>query len=90
MTIVLERLERIEAVMTELLKQKAVKDYYDIDEVAEILGKASFTVREWARLGRIRAQKKISGRGRFHSWVVSHDEVKRIQKEGLLSTQTRL
>ena len=89
LTIMIERLDRIEVVMTELLRQKIVKDYYDVDEIAEILGKATFTVREWARLGRIRAQKKASGRGKFHSWVVSYDELKRIQKEGLLAIRTR-
>lgn len=82
--IMMQRLERIEAVVTELLKQRTVKDYYDIDEVAELLGKAPFTVREWARLGRIRAEKKGSGRGKFQSWVVSHGELLRIRKEGLL------
>jgi transposase len=61
-----------------------VKDFYSTDEVAEILDKAEFTVREWARRGRINAQKRRSGRGRYRSWVISHEELKRIEREGLL------
>jgi hypothetical protein len=84
---VLQRLDRIEAALAELLQQRTIKDWYGTDEVAEILSKAEFTVREWARLGRIHAQKRGSGRGKFQSWVVSHTELLRIQKEGLLPIQ---
>ena len=49
-----------------------------------ILGKAEFTVREWCRRRRIHAQKRRSGRGKFCSWVISHEELQRIQREGLL------
>ncbi len=81
---VLQRLDRIEAALAALLKQRTVKDWYSTEEVAEILGKAEFTVREWCRQGRIRAEKKGSGRGKYHSWVVAHAELLRIQREGLL------
>ena len=59
------------------------KDWYTTGELAEILCKAEFTVREWCRLARS-AEKKSSGRGKYQSWVVSHEELLRIQKEGLL------
>jgi hypothetical protein len=81
---ILERLERIEAALTTLIQVRKVKDYYSTDELAAILGKAEFTVREWCRLRRIQAQKRRSGRGKFQSWVVSHDELIRIQREGLI------
>jgi hypothetical protein len=80
----LERLERIEATLQLLVQRQCVKDYYEIDEAARHLGRAPFTVREWARNGRIRAEKKGSGRGRYQAWVISHDELLRIQREGLL------
>ena len=67
-----------------LLSQRTVKDFYTTEEVAQILGKAEFTVREWCRQGRVRADKKGSGRGKYQSWVISHAELLRIQKEGLL------
>jgi excisionase family DNA binding protein len=78
------RLERIEEALSVLIEQRTVKDWYTTDEVAKILGKAEFTVREWCRNGRIRAEKKGSGRGKYQSWVVSHAELLRFQRNGLL------
>ena len=78
-----ERLERIEELLVALVKQRQVKDYYSINEVAKLLGKAAFTCREWARTGRIAAERK-RGRGEFGEWRVSHQELMRIQNEGLL------
>jgi transposase len=81
---ILERLERIENTLKTLVQRQTVKDFYSTDEVAEALGKAEFTVREWCRRGRINAQKRRSGRGKFQSWVISHEELQRIEREGLL------
>jgi hypothetical protein len=67
-----------------LLKQRAVKEWYSTAEVAELLGKAEFTVREWCRNRRIKAQKRKSGRGAFPSWTIAREEVLRIEREGLL------
>src|SRR4051794_30181985 len=68
------RLERLDAKVNELkdllLTQKAVKEHYTTEEVARIVGKAEFTVREWCRLGRIRAIKKWSGRGKHQGWAI--------------------
>ena len=61
---VIERLGRIEAAVTALLKQKMVKEWYTTGEVAELLGRAEYTVREWCRQGRMRAKKKSCGRGK--------------------------
>lgn len=81
---ILARLDKIESTLKLLVDRQTVKDFYSTDEVAEILGKAEFTVREWCRRRRINAQKRRSGRGKFCSWVISHDELQRIQREGLL------
>ena len=78
------RLERIESFLVALLQQRAVKEWYTTEEIAAIVGKSEFTVREWCRNARIHAAKKGSGRGRYQSWVVSHAELQRFQKEGLL------
>lgn len=39
-----ERLEKIEAMLTVLVERQTVKDFYEIDEFAKLVGKAAFTV----------------------------------------------
>jgi hypothetical protein len=77
-------LQRIEKQLNDLISQQLVREWYSTDEVAKILGKAEYTVREWCRMGRILAEKRQSGRGKFKAWVVSHQELTRFQREGLL------
>jgi hypothetical protein len=79
-----EHLAKLESMLKMLIERQPVKDWYDVDEFARLVGKAPFTVREWARLGRVRAKKWKSGRGAYASWVISHDELLRFQREGLL------
>ena len=83
-TMLVERLDRIEAAVSVIAKRQTIRDWYATDEFARVVGKAEFTVREWCRLGRVRAEKKGSGRGKYQSWVVSHDELLRYQREGLI------
>jgi Helix-turn-helix domain len=77
------RLIRMEQMLSALIERQQVRDWYTTEQVAQLVGKAEFTVREWARLGRIKAEKRKSGRGAFASWVVSHQELLRYQREGL-------
>jgi hypothetical protein len=81
---VVTRLDRIESLLAAILERETIKDYYSTDEFARLVGKAEFTVREWARLGRIHAQKQRSGRGAHPGWVICHDELLRYRREGLL------
>lgn len=81
---ILERLARIEGLLMQLRDQGVIREWYPTDEFAGLVGKAEFTVREWCRLGRIRAEKKVSGRGKHAAWVISHDELLRYRREGLL------
>jgi hypothetical protein len=83
-----ERLERIESLLAQLAERESVGDWYSTDEFARLVGKAEFTVREWARLGRIRAEKRRSGRAAYAAWVVSHAELLRYRREGLLPLRT--
>src|SRR5271155_2571405 len=80
----IERLDRIEAALKVLTERQVAKDWYTTEEFARLVGKAEFTVREWCRHGRVRAEKRMSGRGAFSAWVISHQELLRFQKEGLL------
>ena len=79
-----ERLEKIEALLLVLVDRQQVREFYEIEEFARLAGREPFTCREWARRGRIRAVKKLSGRGAHAGWVVSHDELLRYRREGLL------
>jgi hypothetical protein len=81
---ILTRLERLEAMLTILVERRQDREWYTTDDFARIVGKAEFTVREWCRLGRIHAEKKDSGRGAYASWAISHKELLRYQREGLL------
>src|SRR5205807_9493428 len=79
-----ERLEKIEAMLVVLVERQQVREWYSVEEFARIVGRAEFTCREWYRHGRIRADKKDSGRGAYAAWAISHAELLRFQREGLL------
>jgi hypothetical protein len=81
---ILDRLERIESALRRLLELRTVKDFYSTEDVAAILGKAEFTVREWCRRKRCHSVKQACGRGKYQSYAISHAELKRLEKEGLL------
>lgn len=81
---VLTRLDKIEALLASLVEQRAAKEWYSTAEAAAILRRAEFTVREWCRLGRVRAEKKKAGRGPASEWMISHAELTRVRNEGLL------
>jgi hypothetical protein len=83
-----ERLEKIEAMLVVLVERQQVREWYTTAEAARILNKAEFTVREWCRLGRVHADKRQSGRGAFPAWVISHEEILRYQREGLVPQAT--
>ena len=79
-----QRLAAIESAIQSIASQTPLKDWYTTAEVAELLRKAEFTVREWCRLGRIRAEKRNSGRGPHASWVISREELERYNRSGLI------
>ncbi|HEV3436527.1 MAG TPA: hypothetical protein VG122_04155 [Gemmata sp.] len=83
--LILKELQEVKAMLAVLVARQQVREFYSVEEFAQLLGKAVFTVREWCRLGRIRAEKRLSGRGAFPAWCISHDEWLRYQREGLLS-----
>ncbi len=80
-----ERLTRIETILVSLVERER-REWYSVEQFSRIVGRSEFTVREWCRLGRIQARKKDSGRGAHTSWAISHEELQRYQREGLLRT----
>lgn len=64
------------------------RQFYTTKEAAVLLGKAEFTVREYARLGRCKAVRAKSGRGTDCEWRYPKSEILRIKEEGLLPPRT--
>lgn len=85
---VIERLSRIESALQSLVRNKTIKEWYSTGEVAALVAKAEYTVREWCRQGRIHASKKLYSRGAHPEWTISHEELQRIRNEGLLPVPT--
>jgi hypothetical protein len=64
-------------------QHQIVQAAYSTDEFARLVGRAEYTVREWCRLGRIKANKRVCGRGNSPEWSIPHDELERYRAEGL-------
>ncbi len=79
-----EMLGEIKAMLACLIQREQVKEWYSTVEVAAVLGRAGYTVREWCRLRRVVARKKSCGRGKGGEWVISHQELTRLRNEGLI------
>ena len=79
-----ERLEKIECLLVVLVERQQVREWYTTEEFAKAVGKAEFTIREYCRLGRLNAEKRRSGRGAYPQWVLSHAELERYRRNGLL------
>lgn len=56
------------------------KEWYSTEEVAALMDRAPWTVREWCRHGRVKAVKR-SGTDR---WVFHRSELDRLMNHGLL------
>jgi len=80
-----DRLAKIETMIAVLVDRETIREWYSTSEFARLVGKAEFTCREWCRLRRVHAEKRNSGRGPHPAWVISHQELLRYQREGLLS-----
>jgi hypothetical protein len=80
----LDRLERIESALQRLAETSTAREWYSIEEFARLVGRRPYTCREWARLKRIHAIKRRHGHGPHCEWAVSHAELQRFRREGLL------
>ncbi|CAN5249082.1 hypothetical protein BH11PLA2_BH11PLA2_48810 [soil metagenome] len=83
------RLGRMEGSLKKLTEARPNKEFFTVAEVAKIVTRAEYTVRDWARLGRLRGEKTHGGRGRKAEWRFSLAELTRYQAEGLLPDDTR-
>ena len=81
---IVERLDELKQSLETLAEQRPHKDWYTVAELAQVLGRAEYTVREWCRRRRINACKKQFPRGAYPEWLISHEELVRVRNEGLL------
>jgi hypothetical protein len=79
-----ERLDHFEQVLQQVLARSTAKSYHTVDEIAVMARRSAFTVREWCRLGRIRAEKAMTRSGASSQWRISQTEYERFCREGLL------
>ena len=70
-----QQLDRIEASVDLLICQRTVKDFYSTAEVAKLVDRAEFTVREWCRP--------------VLEWMIPHSELVRYQSYGLVPESRR-
>jgi hypothetical protein len=79
-----DRLARLETTLEVLSRHQIVQAAYSTEQFAHLVGKAEYTVREWCRLGRIKAEKRPCGRGYSLEWSIPHAELERYRSYGLL------
>jgi hypothetical protein len=82
-----ERLAKIESLLVVLVERQQAREWYTTGEFAQAVGRAEFTIREYCRLGKLRAEKRQSGRGAHRQWVLSHAELERYRRNGLLPAE---
>lgn len=79
----------LERILSTVTAKVTVKDWYSTTELAHLLNRRPYTVREWCRLGRVNATRTHAGRGEVEEWRISHQELLRVQNEGLLPLKHR-
>jgi excisionase family DNA binding protein len=95
LTEIRSELANLTAIRQELQTRQAAspatetRAYYSVEEVAKILGKSAYTVRQWCNEGRLNATKRIERRGRNALWSIPATEIARYQNEGLLPLNRR-
>ncbi|WP_240907238.1 MerR family transcriptional regulator [Paludisphaera rhizosphaerae] len=83
------RLDRIEGLLERLVSERTIKDFYSPREVAAIVGRSEFQVREWCLTGRVSAEKMESGHGRSRGWKIAREELDRYRSHGLLPCHSK-
>ena len=79
-----EAIGRIERKLADDVPLPKPKDTYSVAEAATLLGKQTYTVRQWCQHGRINARNGEVRRGKGTIWLISADEIDRYRRENLL------
>lgn len=59
------------------------KEHFTVKEAAAELGKTAYTVREWCRFGRIKAEVLQGPVKRDDKFLIHRDEISRYRRDGL-------
>lgn len=70
-----------------LIERQQILEWLTTQQFAKAVGKAEITIREYCRCGRLRAEKRQSGRGAHQEWILSNAELDRYRRHGLLPVQ---
>lgn len=71
--------------LNDLVGRQTIKDFYSTEEFAALKGMKPKTVRDYCNEGRLNGEKQRTGHGRSKQWVISHAELLRYEREGLLN-----
>ena len=83
--VLLDEVKLMRGQLDDLVNRQTVKDFYTTEEFAKLKGMKPKTVRDYCNEGRLKGEKQRTGHGRSKRWVVSHDEMLRFEREGLLN-----
>jgi hypothetical protein len=78
-----EQVARLAAMLEDIRDKKPTKEFYGVAEVAAMVGRSEYQVREWCKSGRIRAEKRSCGHGPHKEWAIPHAELTSYQSLGL-------
>jgi excisionase family DNA binding protein len=76
---ILAKLRAIEAGLELLQEERTSKEWYTTAEIASVLNRSEYTVREWCRKNQVPAEKTANGR----DWIVSHQTLQRLKNREL-------
>jgi hypothetical protein len=75
---------KLDRIFELLASPKETRACYTVEEVAKMICKSDFTVRQWCNQGRINAKKGEERRGGATRWRISSAEIHRYKEEGLM------
>ena len=77
---VIAEIREMKQMIGKLLAERTGQEWYSTEEFGKQVGRSGYTVREWCRLGRVRAEKNDMGTG----WKIGAKELGRYRNHGLL------
>jgi hypothetical protein len=81
--------EEIDRKLERLASRPVERASYTVEEIAAMESRSPYTVREWCRLGQLRAEKTATQSGPHARWTIPAAEYSRFQREGLLPLPKR-